>query len=54
MEVTVFDPDHDPEGTYAAELSDTLVAGLAALRPAGAPAIPRPRSPVSPESADHP
>jgi arginase len=29
MEVTVFDPDHDPEGTFAADLVDTLVAGLA-------------------------
>ena len=29
MEVTVFDPDHDPEGSYAAELTDTLVTALA-------------------------
>lgn len=35
MEVTVFDPDHDPDGTYAAELADMLVAALAphAARP---------------------
>jgi arginase len=29
MEVTVFDPDQDPEGSYAAELVDTLVTALA-------------------------
>jgi arginase len=28
VEVTVFDPDHDPEGSYAAELTDTLVTAL--------------------------
>jgi arginase len=27
-ELTVFDPDQDPDGGYAAELVDTLVAGL--------------------------
>lgn len=31
MEVTVFDPDHDPDGHYAADLVETLVAGLAPL-----------------------
>jgi arginase len=31
LELTVFDPDQDPEGGYAAELVDTLVAGLAPL-----------------------
>jgi arginase len=29
VEVTVFDPDHDPDGSYAAELTDTLVTALA-------------------------
>jgi arginase len=29
MELTVFDPDQDPEGSYAAELVDTLVTALA-------------------------
>jgi arginase len=29
LEVTVFDPDHDPSGSYAAELTDSLVAALA-------------------------
>lgn len=29
LEVTVFDPDHDPDGTYAAELADMLTAALA-------------------------
>jgi arginase len=48
MELTVFDPDHDPEGSYAAELADLLVAALASRLPAtgsapgGAPAIGAP------------
>jgi arginase len=29
VELTVFDPDYDPDGTYAAEIVATLVAGLA-------------------------
>lgn len=29
MELTVFDPDYDPDGAYAAEIVSTLVAGLA-------------------------
>jgi arginase len=45
LEVTVFDPDHDPDGGYAAELVDTLVAGLEPLRAGAAPVIPRPRTP---------
>jgi arginase len=28
VELTVFDPDYDPDGTYAAEIVSTLVAGL--------------------------
>lgn len=28
IDVTVFDPDHDPDGTYAKEIVDTLVAAL--------------------------
>jgi arginase len=32
MELTVFDPDYDPEGGYAREIVDTVVAGLAPLR----------------------
>jgi arginase len=42
IEVTVFDPDHDPEGSYAAELADTLVTALSsritAATPIGEPA----------------
>jgi arginase len=37
VEVTVFDPDHDPEGSYAAELTDTLVTALAPRIAAAAP-----------------
>jgi len=29
LELTVFDPDYDPDGGYAAEIVATLVAGLA-------------------------
>lgn len=32
LEVTVFDPDYDADGGYAAELVSTLVAGLSVLR----------------------
>jgi arginase len=31
MELTVFDPDYDPDGTYARELVASLAAGLAPL-----------------------
>ncbi len=45
MEITVFDPDHDPDGRFAGELVDMLVA---ALRPRTSPpaptVIPRPRA----------
>jgi arginase len=30
VEVTVFDPDYDPDGEYAAEITSTVAAGLAA------------------------
>jgi arginase len=46
MELTVFDPDHDPEGSYAREVVDMLIAGLAPLLRAEKPrkkAVPRPR-----------
>ena len=32
VEITVFDPDYDPDGVYAEEITSTLVAGLAAVR----------------------
>jgi arginase len=56
VEVTVFDPDYDPDGTHAGELTEMLVAGLAPVRagaadpgPARRPRIPaaRSRSPFS-------
>jgi arginase len=41
LDITVFDPDHDPDGLYAAELTETLVAALAPLlTPATATAAP--------------
>lgn len=47
VEVTVFDPDYDPEGAYAAEIVSTLVAGLAPVRTPE----PRPARPMSPSPA---
>ncbi|MFG1676832.1 arginase family protein [Micromonospora sp. NPDC049282] len=53
VELTVFDPDYDPDGAYAAEIVNTVVAGLApvvapgALPPrllAAGPAAPAPRT----------
>ncbi|WP_243707950.1 arginase family protein [Micromonospora sp. KC606] len=32
VELTVFDPDYDPDGAYAAEIVNTVVAGLAPVR----------------------
>src|SRR3954451_15612780 len=32
VEITVFDPDYDPDGVYAAEIATTVGAGLAAAR----------------------
>ncbi|GGM47743.1 hypothetical protein GCM10011608_35660 [Micromonospora sonchi] len=40
VELTVFDPDYDPDGAYAAEIVNTVVAGL---RPVTAPGSVPPR-----------
>jgi arginase len=32
VEITVYDPDYDPDGTFAQEITATIVAGLAAAR----------------------
>ena len=40
VELTVFDPDYDPDGAYAAEIVNTVVAGLA---PVSAPEAVPPR-----------
>ncbi|SCG44483.1 arginase family protein [Micromonospora halophytica] len=46
VELTVFDPDYDPDGSYAAEIVNTVVAGLA---PVSAPeAVPPRLLPPSP------
>ncbi|MEQ4301376.1 arginase family protein [Plantactinospora sp. B6F1] len=51
VEVTVFDPDYDPDGVYAAEIVDTLVAGLAPVSaPEAVPPRLPPSRPVDPES----
>ncbi|MEH0936353.1 arginase family protein [Micromonospora psammae] len=36
VELTVFDPDYDPDGSYAAEIVNTVVAGLAPVSAPGA------------------
>jgi len=47
MQVTVFDPDYDPDGAYARELVGSLVTGLAPLRPAE----PAPQAEAAPDAA---
>ncbi|MGY3520564.1 arginase family protein [Micromonospora sp. PTRAS2] len=56
VELTVFDPDYDVDGAYAAEIVNTVVAGLApvtapsAVPPRLLPAAPEPRLvPAAPE-----
>jgi arginase len=60
VDVTVFDPDYDPDGGYARDLVDTLVAGLAPVvaashvaadPPAPATGVPAGRSAEPPDSA---
>jgi arginase len=38
VQITVFDPDYDPDSAYAGEITSTIVAGLASVR--SAPARP--------------
>lgn len=45
-ELTVFDPDYDPDGEYARELVETLVASLAPSGPQSRSLIPGPRPPT--------
>ncbi|MDO3702188.1 arginase family protein [Micromonospora sp. C28SCA-DRY-2] len=47
VELTVFDPDYDPDGAYAAEIVNTVVAGLA---PVSAPEAVPPRLLPGPSS----
>ncbi|MFI6264687.1 arginase family protein [Micromonospora sp. NPDC051006] len=51
VELTVFDPDYDPDGTYAAEIVNTVVAGLA---PVTAPEAVPPRLLPGPSAAPGP
>ncbi|MCM0674058.1 arginase family protein [Micromonospora phytophila] len=51
VELTVFDPDYDPDGEYAAEIVNTVVAGL---RPVSAPEAVPPRLLPSPSAAPVP
>lgn len=45
MELTIFDPDHDPKGKHAADIVETLVAGLTPLLPTRPQQVPAPRKP---------
>ncbi|MFV2018096.1 arginase family protein [Micromonospora sp. LOL_023] len=55
VELTVFDPDYDPDGTYAAEIVSTMVAGLRPVHRDRAPvdAAMTPTSPT-PETTEAP
>jgi arginase len=44
VELTVFDPDYDPDGDYAAEIVDAVVAGLAPVGATAAPVHPSVRT----------
>ncbi|MBQ1042683.1 MULTISPECIES: arginase family protein [unclassified Micromonospora] len=49
VELTVFDPDYDPDGAYAAEIVNTVVAGLApVVAPGAVPPRLLPAGPVAP------
>lgn len=48
VELTVFDPDYDPDGAYAAEIVNTVAAGL---RPVSAPGAVPPRLLPGPPAA---
>ncbi|MGB2569867.1 arginase family protein [Micromonospora citrea] len=51
VELTVFDPDYDPDGAYAAEIVNTVVAGLAPVSaPEAVPPRLLPSSPTSPSA----
>ena len=52
VELTVFDPDYDPDGAYAAEIVNTVVAGLApVVAPGAVPPRLLPAGPVAPAQA---
>jgi arginase len=48
LEVTVFDPDYDPDGVYARDVADTLVAGLAPLVHSGQATAAENHAPAAP------
>ncbi len=54
LELTVFDPDHDPDGAYAREIVETIVGGLSPLRRTAPPRrgrVPSQRPAKLPKSA---
>ncbi len=54
VEITVFDPDYDPQGGYAAEIVATLVAALAPLGVAADPPVRLVPQQAGPEAAGAP
>jgi arginase len=53
VEITVFDPDYDPHGAYAEEITSTIVAGLTPARSvAGRPDLVRARAESAAEPDD--
>jgi arginase len=56
IEITVFDPDYDPDGVHARDVADTLVAGLAPLVhddvPEPAPSVVMPAQRSAPSGAE--
>ncbi len=53
LEITVFDPDYDPDGAYAAEIAATLVSGLAPLRAPESPGGPPPTGRAAAPAGEH-
>jgi arginase len=52
VEITVFDPDYDPDGAYAQEITSTIVAGLAPARTAARPDLIQARAESAEEEPD--
>ncbi|MFI7209734.1 arginase family protein [Micromonospora maritima] len=53
VELTVFDPDYDPDGAYAAEIVNTVVAGLApVVAPGAVPPRLLPAAPPAPRAGN--
>jgi arginase len=49
VEITVFDPDYDTDGSYAEEITGAIVSGLAPVRTSDAPVLTHAPEPPAPE-----